>query len=188
MAAILGQERLGTGVAVGPDRILTAHYLVMGATRVEVTGFDGRERTVRRTAIDHTTGLALITLDGPALRTARLEEAAEAQPGLPVFLLTCARDGQRKATTGHVSAVGPFEAFWEYMLDRAIMTTAINPGLAGAPLFDLEGRLLECNEAFFRLLGYESREECLQHRMPEIYDRPEAREPLVAQRLLLAAE
>jgi S1-C subfamily serine protease len=141
-AAILGQERLGTGVAVAPDRILTAHYLVMGAARVEVTGFDGRERTVRRTAIDHTTGLALVTLDGPALRTARLEEAAEARPGLPVFLLTCARDGERKATTGHVSAVGPFEAFWEYMLDRAIMTTAINPGLAGAPLFDLEGRLL----------------------------------------------
>jgi S1-C subfamily serine protease len=28
------------------------------------------------------------------------------------------------------------------MLDRAIMTTAINPGLAGAPLFDSDGRLL----------------------------------------------
>ena len=41
-----------------------------------------------------------------------------------------------------MSVVGPFEAFWEYMLDRAIMTTAINPGLAGAPLFDVEGRLL----------------------------------------------
>ena len=26
------------------------------------------------------------------------------------------------------------------MLDRAIMTTAINPGLAGAPLFDADGR------------------------------------------------
>jgi S1-C subfamily serine protease len=28
------------------------------------------------------------------------------------------------------------------MLDRAIMTTAINPGLAGAPLFDSEGLLV----------------------------------------------
>lgn len=141
-AAILGQERLGTGVAVAADRILTAHYLVMGARRVEVTGFDGRERVVRRTAVDHTTGLALVTVDGPDLRAARVEEGPEVLPGLPVFLLTCARDGERKATTGHVSAVGPFEAFWEYMLDHAIMTTAINPGLAGAPLFDLEGRLL----------------------------------------------
>jgi serine protease Do len=141
-AAILGQERLGTGVAVAADRILTAHYLVMGASRVEVTGFDGRERVVRRIAVDHTTGLALVTVEGPILRAARVEEGPEARPGLPVFLLTRTRDGERKATTGHVSAVGPFEAFWEYMLDRAIMTTAINPGLAGAPLFDLEGRLL----------------------------------------------
>ena len=141
-SAILGQERLGAGVAVAGDRILTAHYLVMGARRVEVTAFDGRERTVRRTAVDHTTGLALVTLDGPLLRPARIEEDHEPRPGLPIFLLTCSREGERKATTGHVSVVGPFEAFWEYMLDRAIMTTAINPGLAGAPLFDVEGRLL----------------------------------------------
>lgn len=141
-SAILGQERLGAGVAVAADRILTAHYLVMGARRVEVTGFDGRARAVRRTAVDHTTGLALVTLDGPVLRAAPVEEAHEPRPGMPVFLLTCTRDGERKATTGHVSVVGPFEAFWEYMLDRAIMTTAINPGLAGAPLFDLDGRLL----------------------------------------------
>jgi S1-C subfamily serine protease len=140
-SSILGQERLGAGVAVAPDRILTAHYLVMGARRLEVTGFDGRSRDVRRTAIDHTTGLALVTLGGPALRPARLR-ADEPQPGMPIFMLTCTRDGERKATTGHVSAVGPFEAFWEYMLDRAIMTTAINPGLAGAPLFDLDARLL----------------------------------------------
>ena len=29
-AAILGEERLGAGVAVAPDRVVTAHYLVMG--------------------------------------------------------------------------------------------------------------------------------------------------------------
>lgn len=141
-SAILGEERLGAGVAVASDRILTAHYLVMGASHIEVTGFDGRERAVRRTTVDHTTGLALITLEGPALRAARLGPAHEPRPGLPIFLLTCTRDGERKATTGHISAVAPFEAFWEYMLDRAIMTTAINPGLAGAPLFDLDGSLL----------------------------------------------
>src|SRR5258707_722998 len=140
--ANLGQDRLGGGVAVAGDRILTAHYLVMGARRIEVTGFDGRERTVRRTAVDHTTGLALVTLDGPLLRAARIEEDHEPRPGLPIFLLTCSREGERKATTGHVSVVGPFEAFWEYMLDRAIMTTAINPGLAGGPLLDLEARVV----------------------------------------------
>ena len=137
---LLGVERLGTGVAVSADRVLTAHYLVMGASTLEVEGFDGLPRTVRRTIIDHESGFALLILDGPPLRPARTTE--DPRPGLPVFLMSCTAERERKGTTGHVTRIGPFEAFWEYMLDRAIITTAINPGLAGAPLFDPSGALL----------------------------------------------
>ena len=42
--------------------------------------------------------------------------------------MSCTAERERKGTTGHVTRIGPFEAFWEYMLDRAIITTAINPG------------------------------------------------------------
>jgi S1-C subfamily serine protease len=139
-AAMLGTERMGAGVAVDGDRVLTAHYLVLGARTVEVAGFDGRPRRVVRTAIDHESGLAVLGLDGPPLRAAAL--AGGAAPGLPVFLMTCTAERERKGTTGHVTRIGPFEAFWEYMLDQAIVTTAINPGLAGAPLFDSGGSLL----------------------------------------------
>ena len=139
-AAMLGTERMGAGVAVAADRVVTAHYLVLGAKTVEVTGFDGKPRTVVRTAIDHETGLAALAVEGPPLRPARIGAAARA--GLPVFLMTCTAERERKGTTGHVTRIGPFEAFWEYMLDRAIVTTAINPGLAGAPLFDGGGALL----------------------------------------------
>jgi S1-C subfamily serine protease len=138
--AMLGTERLGTGVAVGEDRVLTAHYLVLGAASLEVSGFDGRPRAVQRTVIDHETGLAVLFTDGPPLRPARTSD--DPRPGLPVFLMSCTADRERKGTTGHVTRIGPFEAFWEYMLDRAIITTAINPGLAGAPLFDPSGALL----------------------------------------------
>ena len=141
-APILGQERLGAGVAVASDRVLTAHYLVMGASSVGVTGMDGKRRDVRHVSLDHETGLALIFLQGPALPSATLGHAERVVPGMPVFLLTCTGDQERKGATGHVSVVGPFEAFWEYMLDRAIMTTAVNPGLAGAPLFDSDARLI----------------------------------------------
>jgi S1-C subfamily serine protease len=141
-AAVLGEERMGAGVAVGAHQVLTAHYLVMGASNVQLAGADGRSREVRRFRVDHETGLALLTLDGPPLRPARLRDQDEVAPGTPIFLLTCTSKGERKGATGHVCMVGPFEAFWEYMLDRAIMTTAINPGLAGAPLFDSEGRLV----------------------------------------------
>jgi S1-C subfamily serine protease len=141
-AAILGEERMGAGVAVGADRVLTAHYLVLGSTTVEVVGADGRPRAVERVALDHESGLALLFLKGPELRPARPGVSREVVPGLPVFMLTCTGARERKGATGLVSAVAPFEAFWEYMLDRAIMTTAVNPGLAGAPLFDPKGRLI----------------------------------------------
>jgi len=140
--AVLGEERMGAGVAVDTDRVLTAHYLVLGASKVELTGADGRPREVRRTRVDHESGLALLTISGAALRPARPAPPRRAVPGLPVFMLTCTGQHERKGATGHVSAVEPFEAFWEYMLDRAILTTAVNPGLAGAPLFDARAQLL----------------------------------------------
>ncbi len=140
-AALMGEERLGAAVAVAPGRVLTAHYLVMGARRIELVGIDGRKRPVRKSAVDHESGLALLEYEGDTLRPARLAEAPPA-PGTPVFILTLTGEGQLRAATGHVSMVGPFETFWEYMLDGAIMTTAVNPGLAGAPLLDLGGNVL----------------------------------------------
>jgi S1-C subfamily serine protease len=141
-AAILGEERIGAGVAVAADRVLTAHYLVLGASDVELTGVDGKPRSVTRVGIDHETGLALLALEGPRLRPAVIAPGADPAPGRPVFLLTLDATRERKGATGHISSVGPFEAFWEYMLDRAIMTTVINPGLAGAPLFDESAHLI----------------------------------------------
>jgi S1-C subfamily serine protease len=140
-AAVLGEARMGAGVAVAPDRVLTAHYLVLGASKAEVTGVDGRPRTVARISLDHESGLALLALEGEALRPAVLASDPVA-PGLPVFLLTCSGEQERRGACGHVSMVGPFEAFWEYMLDAAIMTTALNPGLAGGPLYDADARVI----------------------------------------------
>ena len=141
-AAILGEERMGAGVAVAADRVLTAHYLVLGAAKVEVTGLDGKAHAVRRSTVDHETGLALLMLEGAALHPVAFGPSDAVAPGLPVFIMTCTGQNERKGATGHVTAVGPFEAFWEYMLDRAIMTTVINPGLAGAALLDHDARLL----------------------------------------------
>lgn len=122
--------------------MLTAHYLVLGADRVVLTGPDGRERGVVRVGLDHESGLALLATDGEPLLAAPLGRSADATPGTPVFLVTWTSEGKRESGCGHVSSVGPFEAFWEYMLDRAILTTILNPGLAGAPLFDAAGRVV----------------------------------------------
>jgi S1-C subfamily serine protease len=141
-APLLGEERLGAGVAIAPDRVLTAHYLVMGAERVRLTGADGRERDVAGVAVDHETGLALLSLAGEPLTPASLGRSADVGPGAPIFLLSRTAEGERRGASGHVASVGPFETFWEYMLERAILTTVVNPGLAGAPLFDASARLV----------------------------------------------
>jgi S1-C subfamily serine protease len=141
-AAVLGNERMGAGVAVGPRQVLTAHYLVLGASQAVVVAGDGRIREARRVSLDHEAGLALLTVDGPDLRPAPLGRSAHLRPGKPVFLLTCTGEQERKGASGLVASVGPFEAFWEYMLDEAIMTTVLNPGLAGAPLFDYDARVV----------------------------------------------
>ena len=140
-APILGEERMGAGVAVSGDHVLTAHYLVLGASRVELTGLDGRTRDVKHVALDHESGLALLTLGRSDLQPAPLSPVPELAAGDPVFLLTCTGEKERRGASGHVSFVGPFEAFWEYMLERAIMTTMLNPGLAGGPLFDARARV-----------------------------------------------
>jgi serine protease DegS len=139
---VLGDERLGTGVLVERGRILTASYLVLGASEVEVTFLDGKPHPARRIALDHETGLAVVAVEGAAFPSVEFARPEETHPGLPVFLISSTGASERKGATGHVSRVEPFEAFWEYMLDRAILTTAINPGLAGAPLFSPKGRLL----------------------------------------------
>lgn len=126
---------------VGPGRVLTAHYLVLGASSVEVTGFDGRACSVESLALDHDSGLALLSAPVAALPPATLVPEVELRPGDPVFLLTTTAENERRGASGYVSFVGPFEAFWEWMLDRAIMTTIVNPGLAGAPLLDGHGRV-----------------------------------------------
>ena len=47
-----------------------------------------------------------------------------------------------RVSNGAVSYIGPFDANWEYVLDRAVMTTAMNPGLGGGPLLDPRGEVL----------------------------------------------
>lgn len=142
-ASILGTERMGTGTLLeGSRHVLTAHYVVIGAREVGVTLLDGTERAGRVLSLDFESGLAAVALDAAAPRGARLREASdEVQPGEEVFIVASVGDG-RRVNPGVVSAVGPFEAFWEYALDRGIFVTADNPGLGGGPVVDRRGRVV----------------------------------------------
>jgi S1-C subfamily serine protease len=141
-AQVLGEERTGAAVAVSADQLLTVSYVVLGADATQAVGLDGKSRPVQGISVDHESGLALLTVEGAGFEPARFTSDENLQLGDPVFMLTCTGDKERRGASGHVSFVGPFEAFWEYMLERSIMTTIVNPGLAGGPLLDRRGRVV----------------------------------------------
>jgi PAS domain S-box-containing protein len=52
--------------------------------------------------------------------------------------------------------------------------------LAGVYRSTIDGRLLDCNDAFARIYGYESREEAMQHKAMDLHVSPKARQEYIA--------
>ena len=142
-AAVLGDERMGSGVIVNDaGLILTVNYVVMGAQTVQVSFLKGRRQKAEVVAQDFETGLALVRVKRQGLRPAVLAPSEELERGTPIVAVGSTGTQERRAGGGHVTYLGEFEAYWEYLLDRGIVSSAANPGHGGGGLFDLSGRLL----------------------------------------------
>jgi S1-C subfamily serine protease len=142
-AQILGTERQGTGVVIDPaGLILTVNYIVLGASTVEVTSLDDTTVSGKVVAQDFASGIAVVEMDAKSLSVLKPQPSSELQIGQEVFIVAAADENKRRANNGGITSLGPFDAYWEYSLDRAITTSAMNPGLGGAPLLDLMGRVI----------------------------------------------
>ncbi|TMA72810.1 MAG: serine protease [Deltaproteobacteria bacterium] len=142
-AAVLGTERAGTGTLVDPGGlVLTVNYVVLGARSAQVTLVDGRELVGDVIAQDFASGVALLKVPAVSLPSLTVRTVPEIASGDEVFILASVGDGGRRASSGAVTSVGPFDANWEYVLERAIFTTAMNPGLGGGPLIDVRGQIV----------------------------------------------
>jgi S1-C subfamily serine protease len=141
-AAILGNERMGTATLLRETGIaLTAHYIVAGASSIEATTVDGSTHQAKLLGIDFESGVAALGVDVPGSAGVRFRGSDDLALGEDVFLVASVGEG-RRVNSGNVSSIAPFEAFWEYSLERAITVTADNPGLPGGPLLDRFGRML----------------------------------------------
>ena len=141
-ADILGTERAGTGTLVSPDGVLlTAHYMVIGSTTVEVTLEPGDVRTGQVVGIDYATGLGVVKIKESVPGWIPLRPIEDVRVGEEAFLVASVADG-RRVDAGAVTSIEVFEAFWEYFLERAITVTVQNPGLGGGPLLDAHGRMI----------------------------------------------
>jgi len=141
-APILGTERLGTAVAIDRNGLLlTVNYVVIGARSVEITLLDETRLDGRVVAQDFASGLAAIEIGARGLAALDLCPSSELSVGQEIFIVAAAGENKRRANNGMISGLAPFDAYWEYSLDRAISTTAMNPGLGGAPVLDSRGRV-----------------------------------------------
>jgi serine protease Do len=140
---ILGTERMGSGFVVeSAGLVLTVNYVVLGADRLKVTLLDQRSYDAELVRQDFASGLALLRIPEQHLPALPLRRANDLTLGEEVFIVASIGEGGARVANGAVSYLGPFDANWEYVLERAIMTTAMNPGLGGGPLLDGLGRVV----------------------------------------------
>jgi len=139
---ILGSQRLGSGVVVDPaGLILTVNYVVMGGQTIYVMFQKGRRVKAEIVAQDFEIGLALIRVNRQGLVAADVGASDTVERCDEVVLLGAKSEQERCATGGLVTYIGEFEATWEYLLDRGIVSNAPNPGYGGGGLFTMTGRL-----------------------------------------------
>ena len=142
-ARLLGTERTGSGAVIDTEgHILTVGYVVMGARTIEITLPDQQRYPATLLFQDFESGMAILQTPARDLPTIPLGRSTALQEGDHVIIVAATDQTQRMASPGFISALRPFDAYWEYMLDRAILTTAMNPGFGGGPLLDNFGQMI----------------------------------------------
>jgi len=142
-AQILGTERMGSGMLVDASGIiLTVNYVGLGAESVEVTLLDETRVAGQVIAQDFHSGLAAVKIPGSGYPIVPAGSSDSLVTGQEIFIVASAGGSQRRVNTGGITSLGPFDAFWEFQLERGIVTTAMNPGLGGGGLFDTAGALV----------------------------------------------
>jgi S1-C subfamily serine protease len=140
---ILGDDRMGTGTIVSRDGlILTVNYVVMGAKTIDVTFDRGRSYRAEIIAQDFDVGLAVLKVKRQSLTPAPMGSSERVRCGSSVFALASQGGRDRRVAGGTVTGLGEFEEYWEYLLDRGIVSSAANPGFGGGPLFTLQGEMV----------------------------------------------
>ena len=141
-ARTLGPLRIGSGVVIGADGlVLTIGYLVLEADAV-LLQLDGAGAVPARVvAYDVATGLGLVRALAPLpMAPVPLAMAGAAEPGEGHTIVSGGEDGE--VSPARLLSVGPFSGYWEYHLDRAIVTVPPRRDHSGAALFNARGELV----------------------------------------------
>ena len=152
----LGTDRRGTGTIVSPDGlILTADYLLLGAKNVIVTLPSGDQYEARIVGKDHSTGLGLLKIDAGTLPHLKVVSSESCVPGEEAFTVASLGGEKRCADCGVVTYLGPFDAVWEFVLERCVCVTAssLSIGLNGGAVMNRRCEVITISYLTFADLG-----------------------------------
>lgn len=141
--AVLGASRLGTGALV--DRrgfVLTVNYVVVGADQVTLVDIRGRQHEGILVAHDYASGIAVLRVPGLDLVPLQAGNSTMVAVGGDVVTIASVGNEERRSMSAAVTSFDPFDAYWEYRLERALWLSAANPGLGGGPVCDPRGRIV----------------------------------------------
>lgn len=136
---------LGSGVVVGPDRIITAAHVVHTAKSIEIKFKDGYTTEAEIISSITASDIALLRIIDPPdnIVIAETTDSSAVRIGEPVFVIGAPFGIEHTLSVGHLSG----------RIDRGLMAggepvtflqtdTAINQGNSGGPMFNTDGKVI----------------------------------------------
>jgi Do/DeqQ family serine protease len=146
------RNSLGSGVIVRDDGyILTNEHVILRASKITVTLFDGRELPARVIGADPSSDLAILKIDADNLPAVRPGKSSKIMIGETVIAIGNPFGLSHTVTTGVVSALHrSFKAEKDRVYTDFIQTDAsINPGNSGGALMNIDGELIGITSAIY---------------------------------------
>jgi Do/DeqQ family serine protease len=138
----------GSGLILDNDgHILTNNHVVASADRITVTLNDGRKLPGKVIGKDPLTDLAVLKVDAPSLKPARLGISDRLRPGEWVLAIGSPLGFDHTVTLGIISALSRKIPDLNANVDFIQTDAAINPGNSGGPLVNLNGEVIGINTA-----------------------------------------
>jgi S1-C subfamily serine protease len=143
-SARLGAQRVGTGIVFDMrGYAVTVSYVVLDALRIEARLHDGRLVPAAVVGLDLDAGLAVVRLEGAGpWPAAELAASSDLKVGAVTGTAGIDEDGDLVHVTTTLTSVRRFSAFWEYMLDRALMLAPSMSSWGGSAALDERGRVV----------------------------------------------